>query len=317
MKKKFFLLVTATLVVVSVHSQIKVGTDGHVSMGPCEPSTGYQLKVQKGTNFIAFSNGSITSSTSYYFKTEGYSFSRMVINYSNGYVGINKGPYSPEYTLDVSGNIRATGTITSSDVRFKDEIKDPKQDEINLLYNLKAKQYKLKKPEHVSDHKDFDKEHYGFIAQEFREFYPELVYEDSLGYLSINYIELIPMLVEALKVQNGRIESLETKVKDVKLKNSGSDEISEISESVAQLMQNKPNPFSENTEIEFYLPENVEKATLTIYDLQGKQVKSITVVEREYGSAVIYGSELQPGIYHYSLIADGEIVGIEKMILTD
>jgi myo-inositol-hexaphosphate 3-phosphohydrolase len=82
-------------------------------------------------------------------------------------------------------------------------------------------------------------------------------------------------------------------------------------------MQNKPNPFSVNTEIEFYLPENVKKATLTVYDLRGKQVKSITVVEREYGSAVIYGSELQPGIYHYSLIADGEVIGIEKMILTD
>ena len=54
-----------------------------------------------------------------------------------------------------------------------------------------------------------------------------------------------------------------------------------------------------------------------VYDLQGKQIKSINVTERELGTIVIKGSELQPGIYYYSLIADGNIVGTEKMILTD
>jgi hypothetical protein len=54
-----------------------------------------------------------------------------------------------------------------------------------------------------------------------------------------------------------------------------------------------------------------------IYDLQGKQVKNIPVVQRVNGSIVIYESELLPGMYIYSLIADGSIIGSMQMVLTD
>jgi len=45
-------------------------------------------------------------------------------------------------------------------------------------------------------------------------------------------------------------------------------------------------------------------------------IVSLTV-ERENGSYVIYGNELEAGIYLYSIIADGKIVDTKKMILTD
>jgi hypothetical protein len=38
---------------------------------------------------------------------------------------------------------------------------------------------------------------------------------------------------------------------------------------------------------------------------------------RGNGQVVINGYELQAGIYCYSLIADGWVIGTEKMILTD
>ena len=40
-----------------------------------------------------------------------------------------------------------------------------------------------------------DKEHIGFIAQEIQKYYPELVNEDEYGYLSVKYIEMIPLLL--------------------------------------------------------------------------------------------------------------------------
>jgi hypothetical protein len=43
----------------------------------------------------------------------------------------------------------------------------------------------------------------------------------------------------------------------------------------------------------------------------------MNLVEREHGNIVIHGSELMPGMYYYSLIADGKIIGTEKMVLTD
>ena len=80
---------------------------------------------------------------------------------------------------------------------------------------------------------------------------------------------------------------------------------------------NNPNPFTENTSIEFYLPTTVQKAVMYIYDLQGKQIKSIPVIQRESGNIVINGSELMPGMYIYSIIADGKIIGTQQMVLTD
>ena len=45
---------------------------------------------------------------------------------------------------------------------------------------------------------------------------------------------------------------------------------------------NKPNPFNTETTIEYYLPSTISNATLYIYDLQGKQIKSINIVQRDY-----------------------------------
>lgn len=39
---------------------------------------------------------------------------------------------------------------------------------------------------------------YGLIAQEVQKEFPEMVYEED-GYLSIDYIQMIPVLVEAIK----------------------------------------------------------------------------------------------------------------------
>jgi hypothetical protein len=38
----------------------------------------------------------------------------------------------------------------------------------------------------------FQKKHYGLIAQDLQELYPDLVYENDNGYLSINYTGIIP-----------------------------------------------------------------------------------------------------------------------------
>lgn len=47
---------------------------------------------------------------------------------------------------------------------------------------------------------------YGFIAQEVREIYPELVSEDSEGMLAIDYIGFIPLLVDEIKNLTARFE---------------------------------------------------------------------------------------------------------------
>jgi hypothetical protein len=158
------------------------------------------------------------------------------------------------------------------------------------------------------------KNHFGLIAQDAIKIVPEVVRIDSIGY-GIDYIELIPLLIEAIKEQNTKIIALETKAGESKLKSTEALLPDDLSS--ATLGKNIPNPFNQTTSIEFYMPSTVQKAVFYVYDLQGKQIKSMTLAERGNGIVIIQGSELLPGIYYYSLIADGMEIGTEKMILTE
>ena len=61
----------------------------------------------------------------------------------------------------------------------------------------------------------------------------------------------------------------------------------------------------------------VSMAYLCIYDLQGKQLKQISISERGEGSQTILGSQFSAGIYLYALIVDGKEIDVKRMILTE
>jgi len=170
----------------------------------------------------------------------------------------------------------------------------------------------------------------GFIAQEVQKIFPDLVREDDLGFLGIDYIGIIPVIVEAMKEQqrmidqqNRRIEELEMRLAelggDVIPPKSSAPAVIEETENTttnASLYQNVPNPFNQQTEIRFFLPEQVRSATIYIYDMQGKQIKNIPISQRGDSKVIISASELKAGTYLYSLVADQKEVGTLKMILT-
>ena len=99
-----------------------------------------------------------------------------------------------------------------------------------------------------------------------------------------------------------------------KSKPTGTKKINQTAQ--AKLSQNIPNPFTERTRIEYYLPNTTGKAMLYIYDMQGSQVKNYQLRSPGEGSIIIQGGSLQPGMYMYTLIANGREVDTKKMILT-
>ena len=52
----------------------------------------------------------------------------------------------------------------------------------------------------------------GLIAQALRKVYPELMSTDAQGYKAVNYAQLTPVLIEALKEQQAQIEALKREV---------------------------------------------------------------------------------------------------------
>ncbi len=172
----------------------------------------------------------------------------------------------------------------------------------------------------------------GFLAQDLQKVFPELVSEDKDGLLSIDYIGLIPFIVEGIKEQQRTITAQSEKIKELETLLSGYNgtaalRSAAIDNSVtglkniptgelnnAFLYQNTPNPFREKTEIRYFLPTEVQSAEIYIFNMQGSLMKKIPA--GHIGSIEIKGSDLKAGMYLYTLIADGKEVDTKRMILT-
>jgi uncharacterized repeat protein (TIGR01451 family) len=81
------------------------------------------------------------------------------------------------------------------------------------------------------------------------------------------------------------------------------------------LYQNKPNPWNSQTLIGFHLPADA-KATLNVYDIDGKVVKSITGnYKAGYNSVILRSDEIPTsGILYYRL-ESGEYSASKKMVI--
>jgi hypothetical protein len=130
----------------------------------------------------------------------------IVLNYYAGNVGIGGNP-SPAYTLHVSGQIYATGTITSnSDGRLKNVLA-PISNGLEMLQLLNPVSFTMKDD-------DTSRVKYGFIAQEISNAFPNLVYEvpDETKTLHMTYSDLIGPLVSAVKELSARLSNVEAKL---------------------------------------------------------------------------------------------------------
>src|SRR5574344_1731558 len=170
--------------------------------------------------------------------------------------------------------------------------------------------------------------HIGFIAQEVDKILPDVVRTSPNGTKAVAYSEIVALLVEGMKEQQTIIKNLETKLADLESAlvaatvqktqsiTANTEKVSENNLLEAKLFQNTPNPFTQDTEVAFSLPETVQKADLYIYDMNGAQITQIALAQRGNAAVTINGGKLAAGMYLYSLIADGKIIDTKRMILT-
>jgi hypothetical protein len=55
------------------------------------------------------------------------------------------------------------------------------------------------------------KKHYGFIAQDVEKIFPELVSSNVMGYKTVNYLELIPIMLSKMQSMQEEIDDLKNK----------------------------------------------------------------------------------------------------------
>lgn len=162
-----------------------------------------------------------------------------------------------------------------------------------------------------------EKQHYGIDVEQLEEAFPELVYTLDDGTKCVNYIEMVPLLVQSINELKSEIASLK-KGNSTVSKAKGTTAITNVEDETEMLSvsQNKPNPFTDKTTIELSIPESVSKASLFIYDMNGKQIDRIDIAERGATSISITSEGLSEGMYLYSFMADGKIVSTKRMVLT-
>ena len=158
--------------------------------------------------------------------------------------------------------------------------------------------------------------HYGLVAQELKEIYPDLVVESQDGYLAINYLEIIPLLIRSVQELKAELDASKNGNVPIMKAQARTTDATGIEAVVTTLYQNTPNPFTESTLIRCDIAEDVVNADLYIYDMNGKQIDTYPITERGATSITIEGRSLEAGMYLYALIADGQVIDTKRMILT-
>jgi hypothetical protein len=125
------------------------------------------------------------------------SFTERMRIKGTGNVGI--GTSTPSQALQVIGNIIASGTITPSDARYKKNI-TPIVQPLEKLQQLNGVTYNYRNDE-FPDMKFTDVTQVGLIAQDVEKVFPQLVFADDKGYKAVDYVKLIPLLIEGMKEQ--------------------------------------------------------------------------------------------------------------------
>jgi hypothetical protein len=196
--------------------------------------------------------------------------------------------------------------------------------------------------------------HIGFIAQEIEQIDNRLTYLGSDSLYHVEYDKVVPILAEAISelndtivirdsiisAQGAQIQDLNNRLTQLENCLSGilpflcqlshqavqantpaaQEEIRKTLEvklsnkDVIVLDQNVPNPFAEQTVINFSIPESVKKAQILFHDGMGKLLQAVDIQQRGLGSITVFGSDLSAGTYTYTLVADGINVATKRMV---
>jgi hypothetical protein len=183
------------------NSKFVVKNSGYVGIGNTSPS--YKLDVdgavraKGGPNdgLRIHTNSGVTASSNYmnFFtgQTAGWRFNAN--SDGSDTTGVSK------VVISLTGDITAAGdVVANSDIRLKSEIK-PITNAVDTVKALSGKSY-------IKD----DKPSIGLIAQEVEEVMPFMVHtaSDEMGTKSVNYQNMVALLIEAVKEQQEQIDEL-------------------------------------------------------------------------------------------------------------
>ena len=254
--------------------------------------------------------------------------------YASG--GVGAGDYAGYF----NGSVYTTGSYQSSDRSLKKNIRDL-PDALSIINKLQPKMYEFRNDGNYAMLKLPQGEQLGLIAQDVEKILPQLVKETSfdtrwsqnlnaqdaekakgetINYKTLNYTELIPLLIKGMQEQQAMIEKQNDKIAQLQSQLNGtlasSSNESKQGAAGAYLLQNAPNPFNAETRISCSIPASVKTAYINIINADGVVVQAFAIAERGSCTVSVKASPLAAGNYSYVLITDGKIADAKKMIVS-
>lgn len=331
--KKIFLAIITLIIYTNINAQFWITSSGEArlwtsKMGPYDNTMLTVPNHSYSKNYVVSMEGLYGSPTFFV-----YGYGRV---YSKGYSTLSDSTQKENIKPidNALSNLRKINGIKfnyidKADKKGNNQNRNVNQD--NLIIESKDKQKKHKKTE------------IGLLAQNVANIFPEAVDTLEDGRLTITYDAMVGVIIEAVKEQQIQIETLQglayaqeqdivalkkelkdccnvnknnSKLKSGSIASDGLSEENQILKKSAELFENSPNPFTLDTEIRCFIPEDSENAIIIIHDLQGVEIESHPVNNKGYCSINISGSKLNAGMYVYTLVVDNKIIDSKRMLLT-
>ena len=163
----------------------------------------------------------------------------------------------------------------------------------------------------------FGKSYYALDVNAVKQSFPALIIKDAQGNEYVNYTQLVPILVQAIK-------ELKTELDDLKeaVASSGTRKVNAatniatntLDEGRGSISQNTPNPFTGQSTVRVSVPDDASDAYVDILTLNGASVKRIPV-SNGLSEVSLSSFDFAPGTYLYTLVVNGKVTETRRMIV--
>jgi len=267
----------------SAFAQLKVNSLGKVGIG-MDPDNGYNLSLYKAIIKVpGYSNTIVIGSEINNPRSAIYP-----IPNGSGTIGI----WDRQF-LNIYGNYHYANTVLlTSDQRLKENFRTI-ENQLDKLLKMTGQKYDFISQrldtikENVENQNGLilEKNRLGFIAQDLEQILPEAVlYSKEEDRYYIDYNAIIPVIVEGMKEQQQIILDLKNKIASIEancctnnLKSASIPTGAMPDKNTAQLSQNIPNPFNNETRIDCFIPEDSGNSILYIYNMNGTQLQQYSI----------------------------------------
>ncbi len=242
-------------------------------------------------------------------------------------VGIRTIAPDPFSTLDVFGDIYSYGVWTGSDRRYKKEIRTLDK-ALDKILALRGTEYLFRTDE--MKEKNFPEgKQIGFIAQEVEQVLPDLVRSNGGTRYTVNYIGMIPVIVEAMKEQQMQISEKDAAIACLQNKVDGLEaRLAKIESMLNQLPQEDraivpakaeksfgivPNPTAGQFQLKLPETNAQEATTVLIFDSKGREVARQVLDANNLTPQ--FNLELANGVYNVTIMTKGKVSATQSFVV--